>query len=122
MTYDPDNAVERKVPDAGTTVTAYIIDIQDGKIKDFVTKPEALKKFDSPDALAIYVTTEGKYEGRSYRCETLFSYAMVNNKIEYDARSNLASFKKIYSALPKVGQEVKHIANGNGYFKLLVKV
>jgi len=122
MTYNPDNAIEKKMLDMGTVTEGFIVAIKDGAVKDFV-KPESLKDFKQPpEATAINVISEGKYDGKNYRCETLFTYESNNDVVTYDPRSNLASFKKIYSALPKVGMKVKHIVNAKGYFKLMVKV
>ena len=121
MTYNPDKAVEKKIPESGDTTEALIISINDGKIKDFVIG-DALKKFENPDAIAIHVISQGKYDNRFYECKTLFSYEEVNGHIEFDARSNLGYFKKQYGTIPTVGQKVKHIANAKGYFKLLIKV
>lgn len=133
MTYNPNgnNAFEeRKALVPGTITDAVIIEIEVGKVKDFVkgkdeaAKKEALKKFKRPEDDAIQVISEGKYEGKIYRCETLFSYEKnpATNKIVLDPKSNLESFRKLYDDLPKRQQMVKHVVATNGYFKLRVKV
>jgi hypothetical protein len=123
MTYDANNYVIKKVPQAGETVVAFITEIRDGKIKDFVKGDKALAKFENPDQEAIEVTSEGKFDGTIYQCKRIFSYNVNDkNKMVLDTKSNLNEFLITYKSLPKHGLEVKHIAQANGYFKLMVKI
>lgn len=120
MVYDPDNAIEENSVSIGIVSDAKIIDIKDGIVSDFV-KDGYLKKFKNPISRAIYVVSEGMYDDKRYRCETLFTYRNdEKNGVVYDAKSNLSNFKKMYGYLPKVGQLVKHVSVSTGYFRLMI--
>lgn len=121
MVYDASKGVERNVP-VGTTCEAVIIQINDGRVKDFI-KEKGLSKFKNPEQKAIQVVTEGKYAGQIYKKETVFSYDNDEQEnVTFGNKSALGCFNKMYTALPKVGMKVKYIADENGYFKLLIKV
>ena len=116
MGYNPENAekkeVESKLP-KDSIVDGVIIDIQDGKVKDFVKNLDKWKDENQP---AIEVTVDIKTADDSVKHAQVFTYeAGEDGKTLYGAKSNLGKFAKKYGSLPKVALPVKIITDDSGF-------
>lgn len=119
MTYNPEGAKEGATLPADILQDAVIVQLQDGKVKDFVTDPEALKKWKKPEQLAVQVTAETVYDGKPFQTHKLFTYINdAEGKTIYSGKSDLAKFAKKYGTLPKLQGKVKVITNQDGYLRI----
>jgi hypothetical protein len=116
--YNAKEYVESKNAQPGTMIEAVIVNVTDGKPRDFLKTEEAIKKFKNVDGTAIQLTIEGKNEGVPVRFDCIITYNLVDGKIVLKQTSNLGKYKKIYNKLPEVGDKVKILSNAQGYFKL----
>jgi len=91
---------------------AIIINIQDGKVKDFV---KDTTKWKNPESLAINVEMEIKIEGGFVKLKEIITYISENNQTAFTKGSKLGKYKAKYNKLPEVGDQLKIITDGEGY-------
>ncbi len=95
-----------------------IVEIIDGKVKDFVDNLDNWKG--DPDCQAINVTTElVAHDG--VRFNQIFTYREEDGKTTYTASSNLGKYKKKYDKLPETGDLVKVQTSAEGFPKLKIE-
>lgn len=116
--YNAKEYVDVKTPTPGTMIEAVIINIRDGKARDFLKNQEAITKFKNADATAIELTIEGKNGNEPVKINQLLTYNAIDGKIVIKQTSNLGRYKKTYNKLPETGDKVKILSNSDGYFKL----
>lgn len=117
MVYNTDNFEIQEQIAPGTMAEGVIIDIKDGKIKDFV---EDTSKFRDAEQTVINVTVECTHDGQKQTDSKLFTYIEANGKMKVPAKSNLGKFYKYYeNKMPQVGMKVQMKTNSDGFFKLL---
>ncbi len=123
MAYNPDLAKEGKIP-PGEIIEGAIINIQDGKTRDFVNEDSWDSWQGDLDSQAIEVLAEGKYKGQTATCKTLFNFTIdpEDNAPVFSAspKSKAYKFKAMYGNYPKVGQKVKLASDTKGYWKLFL--
>lgn len=107
--------VQEQVP-AGQIAEGAIIDVKDGKIKDFVENTE---KFKNIDQSCINVTAECVFEGQKQTDSKIFTYIDVEGKMKVQEKSNLGKFLKYYKKLPEVGDKVQMKTNAEGFFRIV---
>ena len=115
MVYNPNNAKETPMLPVDTILDGVIIDIRDGKVKNFVGN---LDKWKNPEQAAIEITTEVKNEDKTIQTRQVFTYVENNGVTEYPPKSNLGKFKEKYKKLPEAGDQVKIITNNDGFGKI----
>lgn len=119
--YNAKNVQIVKNLEPGILKEGIIIEIEDGKIKDFV-KGDSLKKFRDPEHSCIQVTTETKYKGEPFRDMKLFTYKEGEDSLtQVQSNSNLGKYYSYYNKLPEVGDKVKLMTDGDGFFKIVFK-
>lgn len=118
MAYNAENAKETQGIPAATKAEGIVIDIQDGKTKDFVQNLENWKG--DPNRSAINLIVEVRHGETSFKVSKLFNYE-DKEVTEYTSNSNLGKYKKYYNKLPQVGDRVKVLTNAEGFFRLLIE-
>ena len=119
MTYNPENAEERRGLPPDVVFDGAITNIQDGTVKDFVDA-KYIDKWKDADSPAIHVELQVTYEGMTYDGNEIFTFQNVKGKTVYGNRSNMAKFVKKYGSMPEAGVKIKAMANKDGFPKLLM--
>jgi len=115
MSYDPGNSEERSVLPEDTIFDGVIINIADGKIKDFVRN---LEKWKEPESPAINCDIEVTHNDRKLVFSQLFPYRSENGKTVYGGKSKLGKYKAKYGKLPQASDKVKCMTNNEGFLRL----
>jgi|SRR6056297_1994999 len=116
MVYNTENYEIQEQIAPGQVTQGVIIDIKDGKIKDFV---DDTSKFKDPDQTCINLTAECQYDAQKYTDSKLFTYIDNEDKMKVPAKSNLGKYKKYYGKMPQTGDQVQMKTNSDGYFKIV---
>jgi len=119
MTYDAKNAkqIKQGLP-SDEIFEGVIINIQDGKIKDFF-KSAIKEDWENKNDLAIELTIQLKHEDKTFEVKQPFSYFEdEKGNTVYGSSSNLGKYNKKYDKLPEVGDKVKIITNEKGFGKI----
>ena len=117
--YKSETAKEEPSLPADTVFSGAIIDLKQGKIKDFV-KEENLAKWDDPEKTTIEIQMEIVHEGTSISWKQLFPYYEKDGHVSYTSKSNFGKFKAKYNSLPEVGVSIKAMASKEGFLKILL--
>ena len=118
MVYDADKSKEQPSLLADMMVEGAIIEVNDGKVRDFVKN---LSKWKDPDQKAINVVMQVIYNEKSYSFEQVFPYEQDSDGfIVHSERSNFGKFKKKYGSLPKTGLKIKAFTTNEGYLRLKI--
>lgn len=123
MTYNAQNAREVNTGvDPGMVCNAKIVEIQKGKVIDFI-KPTSVENWKGDvQGLAIEVTFETQINKTSYKIKKMFTYSVGSDGVtEYRPRSNLGKYKKRYGKLPELNDTVALMANSEGFLELVFK-
>ena len=120
--YNAKEYTESKNATPGTVIEGAIINIADGKAKDFLKTEEAKSKWKNLEGNAINLVIEAKNaEGQTFHVERIFGYLNdAAGKLTLKQTSNLGKYKKFYSKLPEVGDMVKLVSNAEGFYKLML--
>jgi len=115
MGYDPQNAKEEPMLPADTIFDGVVLNIEDGKVKDFVKN---LEKWSEPDGLAIELKIGVVHNDKEHRVKQVFQYRQEDGKTVYSANSKFGKYAKKYGHLPTVKDVVKVITNTDGFLRL----
>ena len=120
MVYNPENAKQVEGIPAGTSAEGTILEIRDGKTKDFVKNLDKWKgDIESP---AIELEIEADYGGTTIKLSNLFTYKEgIDGNTEYSSNSNLGKYVRYYKKMPEKGDKVKLLSNSEGFFRLLIE-
>ena len=103
------------------TINATIIQIDDGKVRDFVA-PSVLKKWDDSEKIAIQVVIKGEYKGEEYFVQKIFTYSTSEDgRTVISKNMSLGKYFGRYKKLPEVGDQVQIRTNAAGYFGLVIE-
>jgi len=123
--YNAKNATEGKdktqlTPDS--ILDGVIINITDGKVRDFIN-PKALNKWEgNKEGCAIALDIEVKDNDHIVKIEQVFTYMEdEQGNTMYTPKSNLGKYKTKYSKLPEAGDQIKIITNGDGFGKVKIE-
>lgn len=111
MVYNPDKLVEKKV-EVGKVVDDEIVQIQEGKKKDFVTdweKYESAYPNANPNQECIRVLT-------TLGCRVDIN--LPKDGTTYSPASMLAKWERNFGKVPFVGQKIKSVVNKKGWFEV----
>lgn len=111
MVYNTTKFVEKKLPKPGTKQEGKIIEINEGKLKDFIT-PEVLIKWEDSSGNEIYIQIVMELED-GIKITKLISLPLND---EVHPKSGLGIWKKQFGDYPKVGQEIFALADSEGRF------
>jgi len=120
MGFNAKKAVElRGGLEPGVTTDGIIIDIQDGKVEDYLS--EGSEWQGDKKQTAINLVVETSYKGKGYRVTRIFTYNLggMEETIFY-TNSNLAKYKKFYRKLPEVSDVVKLITDADGFWRITI--
>ena len=109
-----DSKEEAAIPE-DTILQGIVINIDDGKVSDFVKSDKWQGNTSDP---AINVNVEVKHNERTYQFSQVFTYREEDGTTKYGAKSNLGKYKKKYGKLPEVKDLVKAITNTEGFLRL----
>lgn len=116
MSYNPDKSKEQPSLPPDTVMDGAIIEVEDGKVRDFVKN---LSKWKDPDQKAINVNMQVVYNKKSYDFEQVFPYEQdEQGYLIHSERSNFGKFKKKYGSLPKKEIKIKAFTTDEGYLRL----
>lgn len=120
MVYNAESFVEKKAPSPGSLSQGVVVNVDDGKVKDFV-QGDALEKWHDPEQMAINVEFEIVFENEKCVSNEIFSYQNDSDKrVVVSDRSKLGKYKKKYGGLPKVQDKVVVMANQDGYWNMVL--
>lgn len=110
--YDKEKLEEKPVPEAGDKIKATVIQIDEGKLKDFIDE-ESLTKWqnatgEEPAIHIIVETEEGEVRKKTIQVPT-------DNKVH--PSSNLGKWKTGFKDYPFVGQKIYLLADAQGFFQ-----
>lgn len=121
MTYNAKNVEVQESLNPGLMAQGFVIDIKDGKVKDFV-QDDALPKWKNKDQSCILVTFECKHNEVSYTDQKLLTYNISDKgATQFGKRSNLGKYHSYYKKVPEVGDQVQMKTNADGYFKVVIE-
>lgn len=115
MAYNPNNAKEEPMLPADVIFDGVVINIADGKVKDFVKN---LAKWSQPEQPAINVNIEVMHNEQKFNFDQLFTFKEENGQTVYSPRSLLGKYKAKYQKLPTAGDQVKVMTNNEGFLRL----
>jgi len=118
MTYNPDKASEIKMPKPGAHIDAEVIEINDGKRKDFQSKQYIEEYQLDGDDSCIEVVCQGDYKGTLITVKQAMPYTEGKEGMSYHPKSNMGRYKAWYGVLPKKGDTVRLEANADSYWRL----
>jgi len=122
MAYNAKDSKEMEGVPAGVSAEGVIINIKDGKSRDFIKTDEARKSWKGDlDQTAIEVEIETKFKERSFKLSKMFTYTEEDGKTVFGTNSNLGKYNSYYGKLPEVGDKVKLLSNKDGFFRLLIE-
>ena len=119
--YDAKNTkeIEGKLK-ADTIYDGVIFNINDGKVKDFISNPT---KWDGDvEQQAINVEVEVPVECDVVRFKQLFTYGIEASTgvTLFHKKSNMGKFKAKYGKVPETSKSVKVMADKEGFAKILL--
>ncbi len=117
MTYDPDNAVIKQGLPEDVIFSGTIIEVIQGKVKDFIST-SGLEKWKDPNQLAIELEMEISHADQKHRFKRVFTYKTEGGKVVYTLQSKIGCFAQKYNSLPKPGVDIKAIADKDGFLRL----
>ena len=120
MAYDANKAelLETKTqlpPD--TIQDGLIIQIDDGKVKDFIPESSHNSWKGDLEQTAINLMINVKCD-ELIELKQMFTYIYEDNKTKFTSKSNLGKFYEKYKELPRVGLKVKIAVNKDGLGKI----
>lgn len=121
MTYNPQNAEPLAVAELqkDSILDGAIIDITDGKIKDFVSEKAQENWKGDTDQTAINTTIEVKaQDGKPAKISQVFTYLEDAGITKYTKGSNMGKFVAKYGQPPKAGMQVKIVTNSDGFGRI----
>ena len=113
MVYDTKKFVEKKLPKAGTKQEGKIIEIVEGKLKDFITI-EVLAKWENSTGNESYIQIVMQLDDDT-RITKLISLP-INGEVH--PKSSMGIWKKQFGDYPKVGQEIFALADSEGRYTI----
>ena len=118
MVYNPDKSKEQPSLPADLVLEGAIIEVNDGKVRDFVKN---LSKWRDPDQKAINVVMQVVHNNKAYSFDQVFPYEQDSEGyIVHSERSNFGKYKKKYGDLPKNGLKIKAFTTNEGYLRLKI--
>jgi len=115
MSYNAQNYKEEEKLPINERFKGTIINIEDGKIKDFVTSD---KWEGNKENKAINTVIEIIYKNDTLRFEKIFTYREEEGITKYNEKSNLGRYHKKYDKLPEVGDQIMCLTNKEGYLMI----
>ena len=109
MGYNPQNATESTQLPQDTILDGVIVNIEDGKVSDFVNNTENWQGNVDGPAINVNIEVQGT------NMNQLFTYRTENGKTTYAPASNLGKYNKKYGKLPEVGDKVKVQTTSEGF-------
>lgn len=91
-----------------------IIEVQDGKVKDFV-RPSVLEKFENKESTAINLIIEVLVGEERKLINNFFTYIDEDGKTKFTKNSNLGKYVAKYEKAPEIGDQVKILSDSKGY-------
>lgn len=113
MAYNPENLKEKEVPKVGTKMTGKVIEVNEGKWSNFVSK-ENLAKFKNYDPFEDVIEVVAELEDGT---KVKRSPLSVPKDGQVHPKSNLGQWKKQYLGYPTIGQEIECIVGENGFWE-----
>ena len=113
--YNPTNAKETASLEPDTVMDGEIVDIKDGKVKDFILNVDSWKG--NLDQAAIDMDVKCG----DVTFTQLYTYNDKEGVTEYSSVSNMGKYKKKYGKLPEKGDKVKVLTNSDGFGKIKVE-
>lgn len=116
MEYNPDKCrvvTAKGMYEADSIVEAVIVNIESGRVKDFVKN---LTGWKDPDQTAILVHTEAKQGEQVVKDTHVFTIIYgKDGAVEYNVKSNIGKYASKYGHLPKVGDKIRIMTNSEGF-------
>jgi len=117
--YEPKNAREVRMGlEPGLVTEAVVVQVEKGKVSDFVKNFDKWKGDVSQTAINVWFNAS--VEGKVITHKRMFTYNVGSDGVtEYNVNSNLARYKKKYGKLPDMGDKVYLQANSDGFLELV---
>lgn len=120
MSYNAKAYKETEGLPAGIQEEGVIININDGKVRDFLQEDSRKAWEGDLDQTAINVEIELKHKEQLIRLSKIFTYKEEGEETNFAANSNLGKYRRFYGKLPEVEDKVKCMTNEDGYFRLTI--
>jgi len=104
----------------GISKQSVITQINDGKVKDFLTEEGKGNWKGDLDHTAIEIVIETNYNDETYNTGRIFTYTEKEGVTTFKSNSNLGKYFRTYGKLPEVGDQVQMMTDANGYFCLVM--